>query len=308
MNYLITGGNGNLARQLAAHLTANHKVILHDQVPPVPDKALMGATFLTGDITNDEEVRSILETYRPDCIYHMASLLSGSSEVDRRRAWAVNATAGFELLEIAMECGVKRFFFPSTIATYGAGAADPLPEDFPQWPENLYGATKVAMERLGCYYYFKHGLDFRSVRLPFVISRHAPAGALTAYASQAFVKAASKQKMVFPVEPHATVSTIYVKDVIAGILRLMEAPAEKLTRRVYNLHGFAPPASDIANAIKARVPDFEYTFVPHADAVRLTRALPAVMNDGAARSDWGWSPRFDLDKTADDFLEDLSHP
>ena len=72
-----------------------------------------------------------------------------SSAADPPRAWRVNASAAVELLELAAEHGVQRFFFPSTSATYGGRLPDPLPEDHPQWPDNIYGATKVAVERVG---------------------------------------------------------------------------------------------------------------------------------------------------------------
>ena len=47
---------------------------------------------------------------------------------------------------------------------------DPLPEDFPQWPENMYGVTKLAVERFGIYLNQNYGFDFRCLRFPMVLS------------------------------------------------------------------------------------------------------------------------------------------
>lgn len=303
--YLITGGSGNLAGQLTSRLEDPDKqVVLFDINPPRFD--LRGnCEFVEGDIARTEDLEAVFRKFRPTVVLHMASLLSGSSERDHRLAWQINATASFELLELATKYRVKCFFFPSTAVTCGPGLEDPLPEEFPQWPENLYGVTKVAVERAGNYFFARHGLNFRSVRLPFVVSRFAPKGALTAYASHVFVEAVSKNKFVFPVHPDSVVSTIYVNDVIHGMLKFIQAPEEPLTRRVYNLHGFSPPAESIGEAIKTRLPGFEYSFDPLPDVLKVIDAMPGDMDDSAARKEWGWDPQFDLDKMAEDFLIEL---
>jgi len=303
--YLITGGNGNLARQLALTLTGDDRMILLLDINAPVSETPEGCEFMKGDIASPSCVQEVFDRYRPTHVLHMASMLSGSSENNRQRAWHVNATASINLLELSLATGVSCFFFPSTAATYGSDPEDPLPEDFPQWPENFYGVTKVAVERAGCYFHMKKGLNFRSLRLPFVISRYAPSGALTAYASHAFLNAAAGNPFAFPVREHTAVSSIYVKDVLAGIEKFMRAPDERLTRRVYNLHGCSPSANDIASAIKSRVPEFEYSFEPHPDVVRLTDAMPEVLKDGSARNDWGWGPEYDLQRMADDLLLEL---
>ena len=304
--YLITGGNGNLARQMAnALLQQSHTVLLADIQPATGENFPAGAEFATTDVTNTDGLRSLFKQFQPTHVCHMASLLSGSSEVNRELAWNVNATASFQLLELSLALRVKCFFFPSTAVTYGSGLPDPLPEDFPQWPETLYGATKVAVERAGYYFYSKKGLNFRSVRLPFVISGYAPSGALTAYASHAFVKAARGEEVVFPVHPGSAVSTIYTKDVIHGILKFIDAAEELLTRRVYNLHSFSPSAEAIATAIKTRLPDFRFSFRPNPDVLHLIDRLPVRVADDSARKDWGWDPQYDLEKATEHFLKEL---
>ncbi|MGY8997323.1 MAG: NAD-dependent epimerase/dehydratase family protein, partial [Alphaproteobacteria bacterium] len=144
-------------------------------------------------------LKDILAEHRPGTIYHLASLLSGSSEEDLQATWDINANASFNLLNLAHETGVGTFFFASTVASYGAVEADPMPEDFPQWPENMYGATKVAVERMGVYFRHKHGLDFRCLRFPLVVSPFAPPGAVSAFPSHAFKAASRGEPFRFPV-------------------------------------------------------------------------------------------------------------
>ena len=89
------------------------------------------------DITNRARLARLIEEFRPECILHMASLLSMSSAADPLRASEVNASVALDFMELAVEHRVQRFFFPSTPATYGGALPDPLPEDQSQLPENI---------------------------------------------------------------------------------------------------------------------------------------------------------------------------
>lgn len=301
--YLVTGAGGNLARQLVEELSNRGKQTLCvDLTAPLSDHK---ADWRQVDITDVTSMTNLIVEFRPQCILHMASLLSISSEKSPLRAWRVNATATVELLELAAQYEVERFFFPSTSATYGGELPDPLPEDHPQWPENIYGATKVAVERVGTYFSLNQKLDFRSVRLPIVVSPFAPETAVSAYASQAFISAARGNPFIFPVAPSVASSIIYVRDVIQGILQLIEVPMEQLSRTVYNLHGFRATTNSIGQAAEQQAPGFQYQFEPDPLSTMILAAQPSVYIDDSARIDWGWSPQFDLLKTADDIMAKL---
>lgn len=295
--YLVTGAAGNLARLLTERLQAAGKEVTGLDREPA---AAAGVRFEQADVTDGARLASLVAEVRPDCILHMASLLTLSSEADPAAAWRVNATASFELLRAAADHGVSRFFFPSTIATYAGNLPDPLPEDFPQWPVTIYGVTKVAVERMGAYLWRTAGLDFRAVRLPVVVSPYAPPGAVSAYPSHAFTAARRGEPFVYPAPPDLRVSSIYVMDVIEGILQLVDADPARLSRRVYNLHAFAPSTRDMAAAVSRLAPGFRYRFEPRDDVTAMLGGMPSVLVDASARRDWGWNPRFDLAAAADD--------
>ena len=301
--YLLTGGAGNLACQLTHVLAADaERIVLFDQAPRPVANPSTGCVYVRGDLTQPDALPALFAAHRPTVVLHLASLLSGTTEQDRPRGWAVNADATFGVLEAALAGGVRTVFFPSSLAAYGGSLPDPLPEDHPQWPTSLYGVTKAAAERLGVYYHERHGLDFRYLRLPVVISPHAPAGAASGYSSRAFVEAAQTGRFVFPVKPATRVSTVYVRDALAGIAALLRAPAAALTQRVYNIHGVAPAAGEIAAAIQARLPQAALRFEPDPALVALIDSWPAQIIDRSARRDWGWQPTWTLDRLADDLL------
>jgi threonine 3-dehydrogenase len=304
--YLITGGAGNLACQLSLELVGRgDRVVLFDIAQQPAARVAEGCQYIRGDLTRREDLFSALKQFKPDSILHFASLLSGSCEQDRQQAWRVNMDGTFDLFEAAVRMNVGQVLFTSTAATYGGRLTDPLPEDFPQWPRGLYGVTKVACERLGVYYHEQHGIDFRCLRLPVVVSQFAPPGAASAYASQAFVQAIRSRRFVFHVRPETRPSIIYIKDALRAIEDLLHAPEPRLTRRVYNIHAIAPSASELAEAITDRISDAVLTFEPDPSLIRLIESWPTTIDDAAARSDWCWQPRYDLSTLADHFIQEL---
>ena len=301
---LITGGNGNLGRLVADRLLASgRQVITFDRPGTEPGHAHVNDTVISGDIRDIKALQTIVAEHRPNTIYHLASLLSGSSEADVTTDWEINATASFHLLRLAVEHGVTQFFFASTIGTYGPLDTDPMPEDQPQWPENFYGVTKVAVERLGVYFKRKHGLDFRCLRFPLVLSPSAPQGALSAYPSHAFNAAFNGQSFRFPVAATTGISTLFLEDVTDSIVQFTAVETAQLSRHVYDLHGYYLTAGMVAEAVVQRFPHFDYSFEPIAAVDQLITGGPDNIDDGAARRDWNWQPQFDFDKSADRICE-----
>ncbi len=304
--YFITGGAGNVARQLAGQfVAAGHRTVLVDIVEPPEVDRIFGCETLRADLTEPEQIDSALGRFRPDTIIHLASLLSGKCELDRAHAWRVNVTGSFELFEAALRHDVRTFFFTSTAATYGGDLPEQLPGDQPQWPQGIYGVGKVAVERLGNYYHSRHGLDFRSIRLPIVISRYAHSGASSAYASMAFIESVSSGTYTFRVHPQTRVASVYILDALAAIRGILDAPAAALTRRVYNIQSVSPSAQEIADAITASCDEYRFEFNPDPELCRLVDSWPQSFDDRAARSDWNWSPKYDLDALARHFIEEL---
>ena len=304
---LITGGNGNLGRRVAERLLARgQKIVRFDLSGTEPDRLDADERVITGDIRDLGQLRALVRDERPDTIYHLASLLSGSSESDLEDAWAINATASFNLMNLARKHGVGKFFFASTAASYGEVTQNPMPLEYPQWPESLYGATKVAVERLGIYFKTRHGLDFRCLRFPLVISPDAPRTAVSAFPSHALRAAVNGERFSFPVSGNTGVSTLFIDDVIDSIVDFTAAEPSRLTRHVYNLHAYYLSAGMVADAASARFPGFEYDFAPVESVERLISGWPDVSDDSDARRDWGWKPKYDFDRSINRVIELLN--
>ncbi|MEM7564577.1 MAG: NAD-dependent epimerase/dehydratase family protein [Pseudomonadota bacterium] len=301
---LITGGNGNIGRLVADQLLARGQRVIKFDIPGTePTETQAGEEIVSGDIRDTDLLKEIIHDHKPDTIYHLASLLSGSSEVNIVDTWAINATASFHLMNLALNAGVGTFLFSSTAASYGPVDEDPMPLDYAQWPESMYGATKVAVERMGVYFKCKHGLDFRCSRLPLVISPYAPETAVSAYPSIAFKAASQGKAFSFPVAPDTGVSSLFLDDIIDSVVALADADRGALTQHVYNLHGYFMTAQEVADTVKQHFPDFEYRFEPVENVDRLISQWPNIIDDSDARRDWNWNPAYDFAGSAQRMCE-----
>ena len=304
---LITGGNGNLGRLVATRLEAQgSRVVSFDLPGSEGAHSAPRHKVVTGDIRDADLLRETLETHRPDAIIHLASLLSGSSEADPQSAWEINATASVTLMQLARELAPGPFVFSSSVATYGPGLPSPLAVDAPQWPETIYGATKVAVERMGHYLRRVHGFDFRCLRFPMVLSPFAPPAALTAYPSHAFRAAIEGRPFTFPVHPETGMSNLFLDDVVEGIVKLTRADGTRLVTPGYNLHGYSLTAAEIAAFLTARMQGFTCDFRPDPTVVGFVGGGPDEMDSTPARSEWDWRPAYDCETSAEALLERLA--
>ena len=297
---LVTGGNGNLGQLVAQHLEdAGTEVINFDL--PGSEGALSDQrhAVVLGDIRDQDLLENTIKTHKPDLVIHLASMLSGSSEANPGLAWEVNASSSIRFMRMCLEHQTGPFFFASTAATYGPDLSSPVGLNTPQWPENIYGATKVAVERMGVYLKLKQGFDFRCLRFPMVLSPFAPAGAMTAYPSHAIAAAAKGESFVFPVAEHTGMSTLYLNDVTRSVVEICTAKRSALNQHIYNLHSYMFTAQDLVTAIQSRYPDFICSFTKDSPTDDLIRRWPNVFDDSAARQDWGWKPQYGFEATID---------
>ena len=152
MHALITGGAGSIGSRLAAALIerGDRVTVVDVRAEPVaPSATFDRADVRVGETQAAGFIDGIVAETRPDAIFHLASLLSGSSETDSELAWRVNLDGIRNVLEAARIHSVGRVLFPSSVATFGMGVGDTVTDDSPQWPAGLYGVTKVLGERLG---------------------------------------------------------------------------------------------------------------------------------------------------------------
>ena len=301
---LITGGAGNLAGRVAKALSKHFRRLVLTDIASAPRAPIpVNAVYESMDIGDLAGLEKLSRLHQPNAIVHLASLLSGSSEKDRRKTWHINTTATLEILEQALNLPNCRVLFASTLATYGGDLPKIVTEDQSQWPSTLYGVSKVACERLGAYAREAHCLDFRCVRLPIVLSPDAPRQAVSAMASRALVESRETGRFVFRAHPETRMVSLYVNDAITGFVDLLQAPRDQIRQTVYNLSGFTATLAEFSAAILKLLPEAEHRFEPDPEVDRVLAGWPGALDDSHARRDWNWRPRYHLEATAVDFLE-----
>ena len=64
----------------------------------------------------------------------------------------------------------------------------------------------------------------------------------------------------------------------------------------------ASRADEIAKSVQRAIPDAKFTYAPDPVRQGILDSWPKAIDDGAARRDWGWKPKFDLDGMTDDLI------
>lgn len=149
MTVLVTGGAGYIGSHMVLALRdRGERVVVLDNlstgfawaVPPdVP--------FFGGDVADQPLVRRLIAEQGVTAICHFAAkIVVPDSVADPLGYYAGNTMASRNLLESAIQSGVKHFIFSSTAATYGEPEVMPVSEDTPQMPVSPYGRSKLMTE------------------------------------------------------------------------------------------------------------------------------------------------------------------
>ncbi len=306
---LMIGANGQIGSELAAALRikfGNENVITSDIREP--KEIAEGEIFETLNVLDKEAIKALILEYKPTQIYLLAAMLSATGEQYPQKAWDLNMNGLLNVLDLAVELGIKKIFWPSSIAVFGPHSPK---ENTPQYcvmdPNSIYGISKLAGERLCEYYHNKYGLDIRSVRYPGIISwRTEPGGGTTDYAVHIFFEAIRQGKYTSFLSAGTELPMLYMDDAVRGTIELMDAPSAGLTiRSSYNLSGVSFTPTEIAEEIKKILPNFEISYSDNDPRQAIADSWPKSINDDQARADWGWKPTFDLAGMAKDMLENL---
>jgi nucleoside-diphosphate-sugar epimerase len=272
------------------------------------DELIGAGPFEILDATNKKDVAAIVEKYDVNTIYHLAAVLSGTGEQNQHLAWQVNMESLHNVLEVALERGVLKVFWPSSIAVFGPETPqNGTPQNTILIPRTIYGVTKVAGELLCNYYFNKFGLDVRSVRFPGVISHETlPGGGTTDYAVEIFYEAIKEKKYTCFLREDATLPMIYMPDCIKAIVNLMEADKSRIRcRTAYNLASMSFSPEELAAEIKKYIPEFRCSYEPDFRQ-GIADSWPKSLDDSVAREEWGWNPDYDLPSMTRDMIDKIT--
>ncbi len=302
---LVTGALGQIGSELVPALRRRHGVehVVASDIR-MPTGGTADGPFEYLDCTHLRQMESVVGHHRIDTIYHLAAVLSAVAEERPRTAWDVNMGGSYRVLEVARQRGCA-VFHPSSIGAFGPSTPkDETPQDTVQRPTTMYGITKVAGELLCDYYASRFGLDTRGLRLPGLISAVAPpGGGTTDYAVETFSHAVRHRRYTCYLRADTQLDMMYMPDAVRAMIEVMETDPNRLRHRnAFNVTAMSITPSELAAEIRRHVPDFviDYRVDPIRQAI--ADSWPRSIDDEAARSEWGWQPRYDLAATTTDML------
>jgi len=166
MHVLVTGGAGYVGSACAAYfLAAGHRVTVYDSLVKGHRAAIPeGAAFIKGDIGDPGALDILFQSHNFDAVAHFAAFIeAGESMKLPGKYFHNNVTNTHRLLEAVTRYNVRRFIFSSSAGVYASKNA-PLNEDDPVGPANVYGETKLMIERMLHWYNRVTGLQFAALR------------------------------------------------------------------------------------------------------------------------------------------------
>jgi len=167
MKVFVTGGAGYIGSICVEQLLdAGHDVVVFDNLSEGHRSAVdERAMFIEGCLSDRETILNAVGSNQPEAIMHFAAnALVGESMTNPSKYFRNNVANGINLLEAAVEGGVRKFVFSSTCATFGVPETMPMTEALPQNPINPYGESKLIFEKLLRWYQELHGLEFVALR------------------------------------------------------------------------------------------------------------------------------------------------
>ena len=307
-NILIIGAGGQIGSELTMRLRkiyGNDNVVASDLHPENFKEFMFSGPTEQIDVTNSQQIADVVKKYKIDAIYNLAALLSAVAEKRPMLCWDIGLQGHINILEIARKIGGISVFFPSSIGAFGPSTpAENTPQDTIQRPNTIYGVTKVTGELLSDYYFKRFGVDTRGVRFPGIISNVTlPGGGTTDYAVEIYYEAMKNKKFVCPLDKGTFLDMLYMPDALDAAINLMEADSTRLIHRnCFNVSAMSFDPEIIAAEIKKHIPEFQMSYDVEPIKQGIANTWPNSMDDIAARKEWDWNPKWNLENMTTDML------
>jgi UDP-glucose 4-epimerase len=249
---LVTGGRGFIGRAVAKLLQrTGYSVVSLDVAAPADVRDPESVRDVMCDVSNADQLQRVFETERIGGIIHLAAILPTAAQREPLRATQVNVDGSVHLLEMARLFSVPRMVFGSSLSIYGTCPADQVVSETDRAaPEDLYGAAKLYLERLGETYHDCYGLEFFSLRIGRVVGPGAQSRT-SAWRSQIFelLGAGALAEIALPYVGSERVLLVHVDDVARMLVELLQASHAK--HAVYNAPCESVVVADLKREVEA---------------------------------------------------------
>ena len=313
---LITGISGFVGTHLTKHLLEKNEIELVGAYRSEGGlKALESyrdrIKLERVDLLNQQAVENLIDTYKPDQIYHLAGLPSAEKSFQRPVETVINnVTSGLNILEVLRNREMKqvRTLMVSTAEVYGKISASDLPidEKTELRPLNPYAVSKISLDYFGLQYHLAYGMDIVRVR-PF---NHTGPFQKDSFVIPSFAKQIAQIEKGIN-EPVLKVGNLEakkdftdVRDVVKGYELLME---KGISGEVYNIgSGKSYRINDLLHTLLS-LSQKEIAVEEDPEKIRPIEVEEVVCDYSKLNSLTSWKPEIPIEKTLLDILDYWRH-
>ncbi len=300
MRVLLTGGAGFIGSYLIPNLLERgYEVGVFDikTKPVLLDPVISRIVYMQGDLGKADQVWGAVEEFQPNGIMHLGAILAGKCEEGPRRCFDVNFGSTQILLDACLRFGVSKFFMTSSVSVFGRDVPEPVKDDAPKNPGNIYGQTKLASEHLMRWYNDHYGLDTCAIRPTIVFGPGRTTGITALYTSKILELLASGEPVLVP-NAKQRGDWLYVKDVVRAILLIWDKTLSG--QRVFNIAGSVHTTQEVVEMARNCIAKAQ---IEYADN-RAENSTPYSIHfdEAAARQELGYKPNYSIEMAVKDFF------
>jgi nucleoside-diphosphate-sugar epimerase len=220
MRIVLTGASGFIGCQLAQLLVkSGHDVVATGRAESELELGRLarlskaGLRVVAGSLLEPGFAKSL--TAGCEAIIHLAAAQHEGNVPDSYFR-EINLTGTERLIDAAIDAGVRRFVYGSTIGVYGSASEGELSEASPPHPENIYAVTKLEAER---------AVSERAGRIQICIVRISETYGPDDFRLLKLFRAVERGTFVMLGSGMNVRQVIYVDDLARGLLLAAEHPA-----------------------------------------------------------------------------------
>ena len=294
---LITGALGQLGQEFIKFFNKNNTYVLATDIRS-PLKVL-SCDFEIADAMDENRIDYLIKKNNINVVYHLVAVLSANGEKNPFMAWEINMKSFQNIINLSINNGIKKIFWPSSIAVFGTKSnLSFVKQDSILNPNTIYGISKLAGERLIDYYNNKFDLDIRSLRYPGIISFDTkPGGGTTDYIIEMIQSLKNEKEYTCFLNKNTKLPMLYIDDAINGTIKYMSI--NKINLRVkdaYNITGFSITPFELEKKLNELGCSAKVIY--NSDFRQdIADTWPKEIDDSTARKDWGWKFDYGIDKT-----------
>ena len=154
MKVLVTGVGGQLGHDVMNELARRGHQGVGSDIAPVysgiaDGSAVTGMPYVAMDITNEQQVRQVMDQVRPDAVIHCAAwtAVDLAEDADKQpKVRAINVDGTAHLAQACREMDCKMMYISTDYVFNGQGETPWQPDCKDYQPLNFYGETKLGGE------------------------------------------------------------------------------------------------------------------------------------------------------------------